>query len=54
MSAASLCTSEPMRPSKPEIYELLEAEGIRYAIRLSTNQVLQRRMPFRPRVERGA
>ena len=28
--------------AKPEIYELLEAEGIRYAIRLPANQVLQR------------
>ena len=30
--------------AKPEIYELLEAEGIRYAIRLPANQVLQRRI----------
>ena len=29
---------------KPEIYELLEAEGLRYAIRLPANQVLQRRI----------
>ena len=29
--------------AKPEIYELLEAGGIRYAIRLPANQVLQRR-----------
>jgi len=28
----------------PEVYELLEAEGIRYAIRLPANQVLQRRI----------
>jgi hypothetical protein len=28
----------------PEIYELLEQEGIRYAIRLPANQVLQRRI----------
>jgi hypothetical protein len=30
--------------AKPEIYDLLEAEGIRYAIRLPANQVLQRRI----------
>jgi Transposase DDE domain group 1 len=30
--------------AKPEIYELLEAEGIGYAIRLPANQVLQRRI----------
>jgi Transposase DDE domain group 1 len=30
--------------AKPEIYSLLEAEGIRYAIRLPANQVLQRRI----------
>jgi hypothetical protein len=30
--------------AKPEIYELLEAEGIRYAIRLPANQVLQRQI----------
>jgi hypothetical protein len=30
--------------AKPEIYELLEAEGVRYAIRLPANQVLQRRI----------
>jgi hypothetical protein len=30
--------------AKPKIYELLEAEGIRYAIRLPANQVLQRRV----------
>jgi hypothetical protein len=30
--------------AKPEIFELLEAEGIRYAIRLPANQVLQRRI----------
>jgi Transposase DDE domain group 1 len=30
--------------AKPKIYELLEAEGIRYAIRLPANQVLQRRI----------
>ena len=30
--------------AKPEIYELLEAEGICYAIRLPANQVLQRRI----------
>ena len=30
--------------AKPEIYELLEDEGIRYAIRLPANQVLQRRI----------
>jgi hypothetical protein len=33
-----------MQPSKPKVYELLEAEDIRYAIRLPTNQVLQRRI----------
>jgi hypothetical protein len=32
------------RPDKPELYELLEAEGIRYALRLPANQVLQRRI----------
>jgi Transposase DDE domain group 1 len=30
--------------AKPEMYELLEAEGIRYAIRLPANQVLQGRI----------
>jgi Transposase DDE domain group 1 len=30
--------------AKPELYELLELEGIRYAIRLPANQVLQRRI----------
>jgi hypothetical protein len=30
--------------AKPEIYERLEAEGVRYAIRLPANQVLQRRI----------
>jgi hypothetical protein len=30
--------------AKPEIYELLEPEGVRYAIRLPANQVLQRRI----------
>ena len=30
--------------AKPEVYELLEQEGIRYAIRLPANQVLQRRI----------
>ena len=30
--------------AKPEIYELLEAEDMRYAIRLPANQVLQRRI----------
>ena len=30
--------------AKPDIYELLEAEGVRYAIRLPANQVLQRRV----------
>ncbi len=30
--------------AKPEIYELLEAEDVRYAIRLPANQVLQRRI----------
>jgi hypothetical protein len=30
--------------AKPEIYELLEADGTRYAIRLPANQVLQRRI----------
>ena len=30
--------------AKPEIYEQLEQEGIRYAIRLPANQVLQRRI----------
>jgi hypothetical protein len=30
--------------AKPEIYELLEHEGIRYAIRLPANHVLQRRI----------
>ena len=32
--------------AKPEVYELLEAEGIRYAIRLSANQVLQERIGY--------
>jgi hypothetical protein len=32
--------------AKPEIYELLEAEDIRYAIRLPSNQVLQRRIGY--------
>jgi hypothetical protein len=30
--------------AKPELYELLELEGIRYAIRLPANHVLQRRI----------
>ena len=30
--------------AKPELYELLEAEGIGYAIRLPANQVLQGRI----------
>jgi hypothetical protein len=30
--------------AKPEVYEFLEAESIRYAIRLAANQVLQRRI----------
>jgi hypothetical protein len=30
--------------AKPEVYELLEHEGIRYAMRLPANQVLQRRI----------
>jgi hypothetical protein len=30
--------------AKPEVYELLEAEGIRFAIRLPANQVLQERI----------
>jgi hypothetical protein len=30
--------------AKAELYELLELEGIRYAIRLPANQVLQRRI----------
>src|SRR5688572_21008160 len=32
--------------AKPEIYELLEAEGIRYAIRLPANQVLHERIGY--------
>ena len=32
--------------AKPEAYELLEAEGIRYAIRLPANQVLQERIGY--------
>jgi hypothetical protein len=32
--------------TKPEVYELLEAEGIQYAIRLPANQVLQRRIGY--------
>jgi hypothetical protein len=32
--------------AKPEIYEQLEQEGIRYAIRLPANQVLQRRISY--------
>ena len=32
--------------AKPEIYELLEQEGICYAIRLPANQVLQRRIGY--------
>jgi hypothetical protein len=30
--------------AKPEVYELLGGEGIRYAIRLPANQVLQERI----------
>src|SRR5262249_1410229 len=30
----------------PEVYELLEAERIKYAIRLPANQVLQRRIGY--------
>jgi hypothetical protein len=48
----SRCALEPSRAhfradaafAKPEIYELLEGEGICYAIRLPANQVLQRRI----------
>ena len=32
--------------AKPEAYELLEDEGIRYAIRLPANQVLQERIGY--------
>jgi Transposase DDE domain group 1 len=32
--------------AKPEVYELLEAEGIQYAIRLPANQMLQRRISY--------
>jgi Transposase DDE domain group 1 len=32
--------------AKPEVYELLEAEGIRFAIRLPANQVLQERIGY--------
>jgi hypothetical protein len=32
--------------AKPEAYELLEADGIRYAIRLPANQVLQERIGY--------
>jgi Transposase DDE domain group 1 len=32
--------------AKPEIYEFLEAEGIQHAIRLPSNQVLQRRISY--------
>jgi Transposase DDE domain group 1 len=32
--------------AKPEIYELLEGEGIRYAMRLPANQVLQERIGY--------
>jgi hypothetical protein len=32
--------------AKPEVYELLEAEAIRYAIRLPANQVLQKRIGY--------
>jgi Transposase DDE domain group 1 len=32
--------------AKPEIYELLEGEGIRYAMRLPANQVLQERIAY--------
>ena len=50
--------------AKPELYELLEAEGIAYAIRLPANSVLQERIghlltrpvgrpPKKPQVFRG-
>ena len=32
--------------AKPEVYEFLEAEDIRYATRLPANQVLQRRISY--------
>jgi Transposase DDE domain group 1 len=32
--------------AKPQVYELLEAEAIRYAIRLPANQVLQKRIGY--------
>jgi Transposase DDE domain group 1 len=39
-----LCFRADAAFAKPEIYELLEHEGIRYAIRLPANQVSQRRI----------
>jgi hypothetical protein len=32
--------------AKPEVYELLDSEGIQYAIRLPANQMLQRRISY--------
>ena len=40
----ALCFRADAAFAKPEIHKLLEAEGIRYAIRLPANQVLQRRI----------
>jgi hypothetical protein len=42
--AVDLCFRADAAFAKPELYELLEHEGIRYAIRLPANQVLQRRI----------
>jgi hypothetical protein len=42
--AERLARDPAMAFAKPEIYELLEAEDIGYAIRLPANQVLQRRI----------
>ena len=42
--AVDLCFRADAAFAKPELYELLEAEDIRYAIRLPANQVLQRRI----------
>jgi hypothetical protein len=39
-----LCFRADAAFAKPEVYELMESEDIRYAIRLPANQVLQRRI----------
>ena len=45
--SSSAASFAPMPPSRyPEVYEFLEAEGYKYAIRLPANQVLQRQIGY--------